>query len=525
MIEQPRPNSGNDSGASKRGLLASKGREGQPVKGVYFFPGERGGNDWMYTAHPLDPRDSQWNSRPETRGWVLDRMVLANVNTIVLSYWSDMPQWSPMALDTNSVPGVLEAVRGRPLLILPAIEGGHDPAHPAIPQWEFGHDFPNPAGSRTIAPGLVERIGKLVTLFAGRRESWAQIYDRDGTPRYAIHLLHVCSHLLDRSADGATDTLFARAFDTVADEVYRRFKIRVGFTLDTIGGQRYSPYPHQAGAALERTPSVLAIQGFASEVFSGLVKNGPRCNRPDWRECQPHDNNKDNLESLADWKRAAVRDWVATGVPVILDVSSGFDGRIVWKSLGTGFWGDNLDYTEDRWRNWLSQLKGSGIRGISFNTWNGYTEGYAATPTIEHGATIYRWLKDLLEPDPREFSHMHYAGGKATYRVAGPICEKWISLGADRGFGAPIGSELPVKRGKSQHFAGDRALYWSRATGAHAVYGVILKTYVALGAAESRLGFPTHDEEPTATGRVSRFERGTITWGVGDIEGTVAWRR
>ena len=25
--------------------------EGQPVKGVYFFPGERGENAWMYTAH------------------------------------------------------------------------------------------------------------------------------------------------------------------------------------------------------------------------------------------------------------------------------------------------------------------------------------------------------------------------------------------------------------------------------------------------------------------------------------------
>lgn len=52
--------------------------------------------------------------------------------------------------------------------------------------------------------------------------------------------------------------------------------------------------------------------------------------------CPPHDNNVDNLETLADWKRAAVRDWVRTGVPVILDVSNGFDGRIVWAENGTG---------------------------------------------------------------------------------------------------------------------------------------------------------------------------------------------
>ena len=86
--------------------------------------------------------------------------------------------------------------------------------------------------------------------------------------------------------------------------------------------------------------------------------------------------------------------WIATGLPVILDVSSGFDGRFVWAAGGgTGFWGDNFEYTDDRWRNGLSQLKGPGIKGITFNTWNGYTEGYAAVPSKEHGTTIFDWLE------------------------------------------------------------------------------------------------------------------------------------
>jgi hypothetical protein len=41
------------------------------------------------------------------------------------------------------------------------------------------------------------------------------------------------------------------------------------------------------------------------------------------------------LKVLADWKRAAMQDWVRTGVPVILDVSNGFDGKIVWANAPT----------------------------------------------------------------------------------------------------------------------------------------------------------------------------------------------
>jgi hypothetical protein len=71
----------------------------------------------------------------------------------------------------------------------------------------------------------------------------------------------------------------------------------------------------------------------------------------------------------------------------MLGVSSGFDGRIIWPhcAVGAAFWGHNTDYVDDRWRNWLSELKGTKIKGIVFDTWNGYTEGYAAVPSREHG--------------------------------------------------------------------------------------------------------------------------------------------
>lgn len=432
---------------------------GRPVKGVYFFPGERGANDKLYTVHPTDPRDERWNSDPKTRPWVMDRMVKAHLNTVVMSYWSNMPQWSPMALDATSLVGVLDAVEKRPLTILPAIEGGHAPQFPQVPQWELSREFPRHPKTNELAPGLLERIGWLVELFAGkRRKLWVQIYDRDGLPRHAIHLMHVCSHVMGGVPESKRAAVFAEAFDAVAQEAEKRFGVRVGFTLDAIGGQPYSPYPKLAGAILERIPAVLAIQGFASEVFSGLIKNGP--------PGKPHDNNKGNLEQLLKWRRETLNDWIATGIPVYLDISNGFDGRIVWGGGGTGFWGDNSDYTEDRWRNGMSLLKGPGVRGMVFNTWNGYTEGYAAVPTKEHGNTVYEWLADVMKPQPWEPVHTHYTNGKATYKVSGAIRQKWIELGGELGFGAPTGPERRQRGGKIQTFTGDHTIYWSKATGA-----------------------------------------------------------
>jgi hypothetical protein len=510
-----------------RGLLASAALEGQPVKGTYFFPGESGGNAWMYTTHPQDQRDEHWNSNPSIRSWVMERMVQAHINTVVMSYWSNMPQWSPMEINPTTLSGVLDAVQGKPLVVMPALEGGYDPDHPEIPHWEFSKEFPYRPDDKQVAPGLVDRIGQLVELFDGRMNLWARMYDRDGRSRYAVHLLHVSSDVISQVLNSDDDDKeFAKAFDEVANEVQNRYHISVGFTLDTIGGRRYSAYPSEAGAALEQTSSVLAVQGFASEVFSGSVKNGPRCFSNDWRQCQPHDNNVDNIEHLANWKQSAVSDWVKTREPVILDVSNGFDGRIVWSKAehGAGFWGDNLNYTDDRWRNWMSQLKGQGIKGITFNTWNGYTEGYAAVPSVEHGFTVYNWLTDLLEALPWECSHMHYVNGARTHRVYGAICEKWKQLGADRGFGGPVSEELPSARGRVSFFADGKVIYWSGATGAHALYGLIAKTYEEAGADASCLGLPISDEEASNNGRVSRFEHGKIDWKPGDIRGRITCR-
>lgn len=490
-----------------RGLLAGGGFTGEPVKGVYFFPGE-GASDVLWTCYPVDIRDRHWNTDPPTRGWVLDRMVAAHVNTVVASYWSNMPQWSPMQLTATSWTALVDAVQDRPLVILPALEGGIDPDHPETPQWAFDNEFPFVPGTSEVAPGLIERIGQLCDIFADRMSLWATLYGGDGIPRHAVNIIHACSTVLDPGV--SSDEQFACAFDTVASQVRERFGVDIGFTLDTIGGQRYSPAPRTSGPWLADTPSVLAIHGFESEVFSGLIRNGP-AGRP------PHDNNADNnISAMADWKSAAMNDWIESGVPVVMDASNGFDGRKVWNTFGTGIWGDNLDYTDDRWRNWMSELKNPGIVGISVDCWNGYTEGYAMVPSCQHGNTAYNWLTDLLEPDPRDYSHMHYVNHVATHRVYGAICEKWIKLRADRGFGAPVTDELTSGAGRSQEFTDGKSIYWGPGTGAYELHGLIAQAYRQDGAGTSPLGLPISDEEPFSGGRRSRFQFGEITWHPGD---------
>jgi hypothetical protein len=398
-------------------------------------------------------------------------------------------------------------VVGRTLVVLPAVESGFDPKKPWIPHWQF----------RTDPQGLADRVGELATLFGEHKSLWAQLYDRDGEPRYAVQVIHACSDQPD-----LTDQQFADIFGAIAAKV-ETASFKVGFLLDTIGGCPYSASPRSAGPVLAQQAAVLGVNGFASEVFSEKVIRGPPCpSEADWHGCQPHDNNGDNLPALADWKRAATADWVASALPVLLDVSNGNDGRIIWKDdpRGVGFWGDNMGATDDRWRNWMSELKGGGIKGLVVDTWNGFTEGYVTVPSREHGATVTSWLADLLEPDPRFCSHMHYADKRGTVRTYGAICEKWVQLGADRGFGAPVTEEGSEGAGRVSHFGNDSAIYWGAQTGAHEVHGLIAQTYFSMGGARSCLGLPISDEEAAGDGRANRFENGRIDWHSGATRGT-----
>ncbi|HZS05226.1 MAG TPA: hypothetical protein VFD58_10365 [Blastocatellia bacterium] len=437
--------SGKPKGESGRdpywGLLASPGFEGQPMKSVYFFAGDwrfhefrdpecgnapgfkkfyeycAGANDNFYTIHPSESEHLGWSESVEYRRFALDRMAEAGVNVINMSYWGKRGSdrwvyWAPMHTSTWAHDELFDVAAEKNLLIAPYIEGGactdcNDPVtgRPRggnSPAFEFADDFPGTP--QDPSPALVEQIVDLVERYLLYPEKpewparWAQMYDQFGGKRYVISLIHARSR-----QDGVDDYEFARGLDLVAFRVALRTGVQVGFTLDvTPDHGAYYPTPTSAGDALSGAQSLLAIECFIPEVSQAWAysHNQPHPSGHTYGEGGPRQGEPiliDTLDlgQLISWKENFVKSWVETGIPVILDVAPGYDGHIVFAQPKPGdpfplVWGNN-----DQWRNAQTGMIALGVRGITFNTWNGYTEGYAAVPTLEFGDASYRWLQSL----------------------------------------------------------------------------------------------------------------------------------
>lgn len=110
--------------------------------------------------------------------------------------------------------------------------------------------------------------------------------------------------------------------------------------------------------------------------------------------------------------------------------------------------------------------------------------------------------------------------------VYGAIGQTYRSmLGELSPLGLPTSGEVPGP------FAGSRmntfqrgAIFWSPATGARDVYGMIYLRYALMPAADrARLGMPVTGEYSVPGGRANRFERGTITWNAATGATTVTY--
>ncbi|MEX3959985.1 LGFP repeat-containing protein [Trinickia sp. EG282A] len=117
----------------------------------------------------------------------------------------------------------------------------------------------------------------------------------------------------------------------------------------------------------------------------------------------------------------------------------------------------------------------------------------------------------------------HFQGGSiywtaatGAFEVHGLIRDKWASMGWERSFlGYPLTDEsgTPDGVGRFNHFQGG-SIYWTPATGAWEVHGAIRDKWASMGWERSFLGYPVSDEmaTPDGRGRVSNFQRGSITW-------------
>jgi uncharacterized protein with LGFP repeats len=93
--------------------------------------------------------------------------------------------------------------------------------------------------------------------------------------------------------------------------------------------------------------------------------------------------------------------------------------------------------------------------------------------------------------------------------VIGAIHDKWVALGSEGGFGAPLDDERPTYdgKGRTQDFAGGGIISWHPALGAFGVYGGICKRWLEIG--REAFGYPITDESgcPDKRGRFNHFRK------------------
>ncbi|WP_103348000.1 PQQ-dependent sugar dehydrogenase [Amycolatopsis sp. CA-128772] len=109
---------------------------------------------------------------------------------------------------------------------------------------------------------------------------------------------------------------------------------------------------------------------------------------------------------------------------------------------------------------------------------------------------------------------IYYTSATGAHAIYGEIRKKWAALDFERGLGYPATDELgtPDGRGRYNHFSAGGSIYYTVATGAHMVKGEIRKRWAALGWEYSYLHYPRTDEYVTNGVYRSDFEGGYITF-------------
>ncbi len=394
------------------GRLANPGFENQYIKSTYFFAGNwRNGvqfyeynptdNTGLYTLHPSDSRHLGWSENVLYRTFAINEMIGVGVNMINMSYWGprgtdNWAYWAPMQTSTYAHDELFTAALDKHILIAPYIESYA--ATTNSDGFSFMEDFPG--SSDNPAPQLISVISELLNRYlihpgnARWPEKWARAFDQDGNERYIISIIHVSS-----DQGGVNNQTFAEGFDLVADSIYNNTGIRIGFMLDALPVATYSPgnfkiTPENADTWLSTQKSILGIQCFIPEIWTGF----------------------DNDNALIEWKRDYCQRWNNTSIPFIIDVSPGYDAHVVFPS--SMIYGNN-----QAWRDSLTAIvEDIPANGITVNTWNGYTEGFAAVPTLEYGTAAYNWIATLYEkytiaepPESIENSSEHNEPGVYLY--------------------------------------------------------------------------------------------------------------
>jgi uncharacterized protein with LGFP repeats len=130
---------------------------------------------------------------------------------------------------------------------------------------------------------------------------------------------------------------------------------------------------------------------------------------------------------------------------------------------------------------------------------------------------------------------IYFTTATGAHVLYGEIRKRWVALDYERGLGYPTTDEAgtPDGVGRYNHFvkgANVGSIYYTNATGAHALYGEIRKKFAALDY-ERGLGYPTTDEAgtPDGVGRYNHFSLGhsiyyTVATGAHAVKGEIRKR-
>ncbi|MFB9376674.1 family 43 glycosylhydrolase [Kineococcus gynurae] len=118
---------------------------------------------------------------------------------------------------------------------------------------------------------------------------------------------------------------------------------------------------------------------------------------------------------------------------------------------------------------------------------------------------------------------IYWSPATGAHVVKGLVRDKWAAQGWENGYlGYPTTDEIKLPGGAFSHFQGG-SVYWSPATGTHAVRGAIRSAWAQQGWETGRLGYPTSDEYDSRGGKRTDFQGGSIFWSPGT--GTVVTYR
>jgi len=189
------------------------------------------------------------------------------------------------------------------------------------------------------------------------------------------------------------------------------------------------------------------------------------------------------------------------GIPITVEATCGSDGLGRFREFqgGSIYWHPDVGAHEvhglirDKWRSLGAEPE---------------TFGYPASDErfAADGVGRASWFTGGIV-------YWHPAVG--AWEVHGDILAKYVSLGGPAGvLGYPTSDEQVAPDGIARFSTFERgAIYWTFATGAREVHGLIYAKWRELGLGTSTLGYPVTDEYPGATGgRVSRFQKGRIVW-------------